>query len=885
MKIKPAAFIRILSLVIGANVLASTGAATQLISVQEILEKAMDARGGNPVWSNIHSFRAGGTIFFQTQAGPWWSQLIVTNAWPFETSAMRPDKFQFFADLKLTQGASSVFIPPRYYENGFDGQTAWETLPGNPPEVLQGILGQERREQAQFFGWCDETQNYLSATNLGVADFEGHRCFVVKFTKDSGNPETHYYDITNNLLIGIDRSSVFGPSLERFILEDYRESGGFKFPMLIRYQAQDERDEGYFQSIERLNFLEVNCVTNPAFAMSSNSVRISLPEIHRTNDINDQQIKKMLHDWVDSDKFANGIAVGLLDEHGPRVISQGRLSPRTYFNLITVRPKVDGNTVFTIASITKVFTRLLLLDMVQRGEMRLDDPVQEYLPAYVHMPTHNGKQITLLHLATHTSGLPLWVGNSDDLDSFDQTYAALSHYSLNRDPGAEYEYSNIGIDLLGKAIERKAGKPFPTLVLERICRPLGMNHTTVINNPAGGVESTANDMLKLAAACLGPEKIPLDLIPLLQNEYITHGGDGAGDHSYLVVDHLHPRALVTLAESSHGYYDAVRGTLNRLILNECPEPFNMVKMDSALYDRYLGLYLSDDDSIWTVRREKRRLLVQELGGPSCEVFPLSTTNFLNQMTGLSATFIVATPSRNSQLVLHDPNSNWNWRGAKISTEAPVRSVIVKLPPAMADDCSGQYKDPSGNLLIVRHEGDRFTAQINGAGPMDTDVQDLAPESKSAFTSLTGPAVFTFLRNNSGRVTGLICHSYNHYLRYTKFAAPPPPPPELYSDKFLGTWEGMVGTDQKQVRATIKIFKIKNSYQATLSIADYGVKNNPFQTIIFTGNSTILLACSSGDDRATFSGSLNASATEIVGKWQEGDLSIPVSFKWHANQRR
>ena len=71
---------------------------------------------------------------------------------------------------------------------------------------------------------------------------------------------------------------------------------------------------------------------------------------------------------------------------------------------------VDGDTVFEIGSITKVFTALLLQDMVERGEMKLDDPVQKYLPASVHMPTYKGKPITLLHLATHTSSLPK-VGN------------------------------------------------------------------------------------------------------------------------------------------------------------------------------------------------------------------------------------------------------------------------------------------------------------------------------------------------------------------------------------------------------------------------------------------------------------------------------------------
>src|SRR5262245_62495811 len=81
------------------------------------------------------------------------------------------------------------------------------------------------------------------------------------------------------------------------------------------------------------------------------------------------------------------------------VISCGKLDNGT-------DQEVNGDTLFDIASITKPFTGLLLQDMIERAEMTLNDPVQKYLPASVRMPTYRGKEITLLHLATHTSGLP-----------------------------------------------------------------------------------------------------------------------------------------------------------------------------------------------------------------------------------------------------------------------------------------------------------------------------------------------------------------------------------------------------------------------------------------------------------------------------------------------
>ena len=73
---------------------------------------------------------------------------------------------------------------------------------------------------------------------------------------------------------------------------------------------------------------------------------------------------------------------------------------------MTDQPEINGDTLFEIGSITKTFTALLLQDMIERGEMKLDDPVAKILAQVGQVPTHNGREITLLHLATHTSGLP-----------------------------------------------------------------------------------------------------------------------------------------------------------------------------------------------------------------------------------------------------------------------------------------------------------------------------------------------------------------------------------------------------------------------------------------------------------------------------------------------
>src|SRR3984885_708231 len=188
---------------------------------------------------------------------------------------------------------------------------------------------------------------------------------------------------------------------------------------------------------------------------------------------NDAAIKAFLHENFDGRN--SGMVIGLVDEHGSRVFSAGKLDNGTDL-------EINGDTVFEIGSITKTFTALLLLDMVERGEMKLDDPAAKHLPKSVKLPSHAGKEMTLLNLAAQDSGLPF---NADNLsagyDSYTvkNMYAFLAGYTLTNDPGVRFQYSNIGMSLLGHVMELKTGTNFEWLVVNRICRPLHMDSTCV----------------------------------------------------------------------------------------------------------------------------------------------------------------------------------------------------------------------------------------------------------------------------------------------------------------------------------------------------------------------------------------------------------------------
>jgi len=302
-----------------------------------------------------------------------------------------------------------------------------------------------------------------------------------------------------------------------------------------------------------------------------------------------KEIRDMLVQFVDVQHKAGAIVVGVVTKHGQEVISYGK------FDSADDRVP-DGETIFEIGSVTKVFTALLLSDMALRGEVNLSDPVSKYLPATVNVPTRNGKQITLLDLATHYSGLPRMPNNYNPEYSAEQMYDFLSHYTLTRDPGAKYEYSNFG-GLLGQVLAVRAGTDYETLLRDRITGPLGMHHTAMQLTPemeanlisgfggggtkarsievsamkgAGAIRSNVDDMLIFLAANMGLIQTPLrpamkkmlsvhrPVSPGVQiamgwhisNGVVCHNGGTYGYHAYVGFEPRRKAGVVVLSNST-----------------------------------------------------------------------------------------------------------------------------------------------------------------------------------------------------------------------------------------------------------------------------------------------------------------------------------------------
>ena len=192
-----------------------------------------------------------------------------------------------------------------------------------------------------------------------------------------------------------------------------------------------------------------------------------------------EDLTALIQSRVDENR-ATGIVLGVLDADGStRIVWAGEAGP-------DAKP-LGASSVFEIGSITKVFTGILLADMVAKGEVAYSDPVSKFLPEGVTMPSRNGQEITLLDLAVHHSGLPRMPTNfapADPTNPFaDYTpelmYEFLSGHELQRDIGESYEYSNVGVGLLGYVLAGVAGGTYEEVIRERILAPLGMSMSGV----------------------------------------------------------------------------------------------------------------------------------------------------------------------------------------------------------------------------------------------------------------------------------------------------------------------------------------------------------------------------------------------------------------------
>ena len=402
---------------------------------------------------------------------------------------------------------------------------------------------------------------------------------------------------------------------------------------------------------------------------------------------------------------AAGLVVGLLENGETRVVGFGKSGGPGE------RP-LDGKTVFEIGSVTKVFTCALLADMVRRGEVRLDQPVAQLLPQTVKVPAKGDTLITLVDLATQHSGLPRLPDNFAPKDPANpyadytvaRLYDFLPGYTLTRAPGAKYEYSNLGMGLLGLALALKAGKPYESVLVERVLKPLKLDDTritltadmkarlaaghdasgAVVANwdfaalaGAGALRSTANDLVRFLAANMDSNATPIStdlrethrprhtaggpsvsiglawhLIHAPGSEIVMHNGGTGGFHSFIGYDPAMRVGVVVLSNGAAEIDDIALHLLNPSLPLKTITKHAEVKLDPARLDALVGQYALAPMFVLTVTREGDGLYVQATGQQKLPVFPESDTSFFYRVVDAQVSFDLDATGKATQIVLH-----------------------------------------------------------------------------------------------------------------------------------------------------------------------------------------------------------------------------------------
>jgi len=419
-------------------------------------------------------------------------------------------------------------------------------------------------------------------------------------------------------------------------------------------------------------------------------------------------IREILVRRIDQQKQSVGIVVGVIEPNGRRVVAYGHRAkgdPRT----------VDGDTIFEIGSVSKVFTSLLLADMVTRNEVALDDPAARYLPGDVTLPERSGKSITLLDLSTHSSGLPSLPSNLKPKDprnpyadySVEDLYQFISGYTLPRDPGSEFEYSNLGAGLLGHLLASRAETDYESAIRVRITEPLRMPDTGIALSAAmkqrmatghnamllpvanwdlptlagaGALRSSVNDMLTFLEAFLGYRESPLapamkamldvrrpmgkgaiGLAWFLLGEGAWHGGSTGGFRSFLGCEPNAGIGVVVLSNAATpiGVDDIGGHLLNQkvpLADLESPQPRTEIPVDPQLLDHYTGRYQATPQLMIEITRDGDRLfaqaIAQAISGPRFEVFAEGEKKFFAKVSDKQFAFDTGPDGRATRLIMY-----------------------------------------------------------------------------------------------------------------------------------------------------------------------------------------------------------------------------------------
>ena len=459
----------------------------------------------------------------------------------------------------------------------------------------------------------------------------------------------------------------------------------------------------------------------------------------------------------------------------------------------------DGDTVYEIGSVTKTFTATLLAQAVLSGRLTLDTPVAKLLPDF-KIPSRAGKEITLGELGTQHSGLPrvpilLPKDLANPYADYDaaKLKAFLAGYELPRNPGASYEYSNLGFGLLGYGLAQLEHTTYGAVIDKAILKPLGMTMSATVFTDemrahlapghdatgkaaknwdfdalagAGAIRSTANDMLRYLKANMDIDRSPLAAamkfaqLPRSQmaktmriglawmttdRGIVWHNGETGGYRSFLGITADGRRGVVILANTALAADDLGFATLDAGA--PLAPTYKAIVLPSASLDGYVGTYHLADKFLLTVFRINDGLFAQATGQSAIPIFPSAPNEFFAKVAGISISFTRDPKGVVDGLVLHQ---NGDRAAPKLEND---------LDAAMLGDYIGRYQFDFGAVLDVALKSGHLEAQLTGQSGFP-----IFASAKDKFFLQVVDAQLDFERDTGGKVVAVVLHQNGRDMR-------------------------------------------------------------------------------------------------------------------------
>lgn len=468
--------------------------------------------------------------------------------------------------------------------------------------------------------------------------------------------------------------------------------------------------------------------------------------------------------------------------------------------------------VFRLGSITKQFTAVATLMLVDEGKLSLDDEITRFFPDY---PTH-GRRITVEHLLTHTSGIRSYTGMPAYVAGMRRDLTPAQLIEVFRDqpmdfaPGERWSYNNSGYALLGAIIEQVSGIGYGDFIRTRIFQPLGMRNSwyetasTVIPGRVSGYDRTADGLRVASYLSMTQPYAAGSLISTVDDQLlwqravaegrilkpetwrrafsayrlsdgrsagygygwfvgeavgrpsVEHGGDINGFSSnglWIPSERLHVIVLANHEREAQRDPDAISRQIAERLLGAPAFPSFAVAPEAL--DAYVGVYRVNETENRVVTREGGTLFSQRGRNARQEMRAVARDEFVYPNTGTRVRFVRGADGAVTGMMLRPrigPEELSARTAQTVEQLAAAAATPVRVPAEVLDRYVGRYELAPDFIVTIRRDGEVLRAQPTG----QPEVAMVA-ESETRFAVPEENVVVVFEADAAGTVTRLVLH--------------------------------------------------------------------------------------------------------------------------------